>query len=807
MITYKKFIVPVTFLAVLLLLIGYFLPLFQGKTLQQSDVLGWRGMVQEMKQFEEETGEHTEWTGSLFSGMPTATISGDDTSNWVSYILKLIDWIPRAVWVLWLTFAGFYFLLRTFHVSHWLSTIGAMAYMFSSYFFIITAVGHNTKIHAIAYIAFVLLGIVLTYRKKYILGGTIFALSLSLHIYANHPQVTYYLLLLVLLYGLFQLFDFLKNRDLQTFLKASFVLVLGAILALGSNAENLYKVYDYSKVSIRGAQTLEENTKKDGVDLAYATEWSYGKGETLTLLIPNIKGGASNGRALDSDSESYAVLEKMQVQNPDRVLESLPVYWGNQLFTEGGVYVGAIVFFFFFLGVFLLKSPLKWWLLIATILSVFLAWGRNFMVFYEFFYNYFPFFSKFRNPSTILILVEFAMPFLGFVALSKILEKPINEKLVKQIVWIGGILIGVSLLLWIIPSLAGNFKGVRDGQLPETLQYALSEDRRNLLKADALRSAFFILSAVLILIFYAKGKLKRYTLYLLLGVLMLTDMWSVNRRFLNDDNFISKRKQSIMPYMADKKILADTDLSYRVLDITESPFNSSRASYFHKSIGGYNAAKMRRYQDLIEYQLQTDIQQLVEGLKQEKQPDSLLLGLPVLRMLNMKYLIYHPQADPLRFETGLKNAWFVKDVKIANSAKEELELLGKTDVEKTAILPNEHKANSTLSFGEGNIQMVTYKPNSLSYEVQTDTGGLVIFSEIYHPDWKIKIAGKEIAKERVNYTLIGAELPKGSYRLDLEFKPTHYFVWKIVGIISSIILFLLLSYSLYSSVSQIKREK
>lgn len=807
MIVKDKIIIPITFLAVFLLLAIYFSPLFEGKVLQQSDVLGWRGMVQEMKQFEKETGEHTEWTGSLFSGMPTATISADDTSNWFSFVLKLVDWLPRAIWVLWLTFLGFYFLLRAFRVSHWLSTIGGISYMFSSYFFIITAVGHNTKMHAIAYIAFVLLGIVLTYRKKYLLGGTIFTLSLSLHIYANHPQITYYLLLLVLLYGLCQVFIFLKNKDLQTFIKASLMLVLGAILALGSNIENLYKVYDYSKVSIRGAQTLEENTKKSGVDLAYATEWSYGKGETLTLLIPNIKGGASNGRALDSKSESYTALERLKVQNADRVLESLPTYWGNQLFTEGGIYVGAIIFFLFILGILLLKSQLKWWLLTATILSILLAWGRNFMIFYEFFYNYFPFFSKFRNPSTILIIAEFTMPLLGFLTLNKLLKNPIDKHLLKQIVWVGASLVGVSLLFWVIPSLAGDFKGLRDGQLPQILQSALSEDRRNLLRTDALRSAFFILGALLIIIFYAKQKLKKNTLYLLLGVLILVDMWGIDRRFLNQDNFIGKRKQTIVPYMADKMILEDKDLSYRVLDITESPFNSSRASYFHKSIGGYNAAKMRRYQDLIEYRLQPEIQELVQGLQQEKKPDSLLMKLPALRMLNMKYLIYHSQAEPLTFHTHTKNAWFVSEIKVADSPQEELELLGKIDVEQVAISSHSEDGNPLPSLGKGSIEMIAYKPNHLSYEVQTDTGGLAVFSEIYHPDWKIKLAKKELPLKRVNYTLIGVELPKGNYQLDLEFKPTRYFAWRLVGIVCSIVLFLLLGYSIFTSVFQTSKVK
>ncbi|WP_165806838.1 YfhO family protein [Balneicella halophila] len=791
----KKFRLPLSLLGVFLLLVIFFLPLFQGKVLFQSDTQGWKGMVQEIQSFKDKTGEHSYWTGNLFSGMPTINIDSGSNSNLFLYAEKLFNMIPSAVWMLFITFLGFFVLLRVLGVKHWLALIGGVGYMLSSYFIIITAVGHVTKMHALSYFAFVVAGIILTYQKKYWKGGLLFAISLSLHIAANHPQITYYLLLLVLLYGVFELVKTIREKTWNHFFKASLVLVAGAILAVGTNAENLFKVYDYAKVSTRGEQILGDDTSTQGVDLTYATEWSYGIDETLTLLMPNLKGGGSNGKLLDKDSETYAVLEKMRVQNPEAVLKSIPTYWGPQLFTEGGVYVGALLFFFFVFGLFEVKGQMKWWLLSATLLSISLAWGRNFMSFYEFFYNTLPFFNKFRTPSMILVVAEFTIPLLGILGLAQAFRnrRNINETK-KNLLWSGGITLGICLLLWLIPSLVGDFSGARDGQLPEPLRNALLEDRKALLRSDALRSIFFVLAGAIVLWFAFQNKLKQTVIYILLGLLVVIDLYLVDKRFLNEDNYVNKRKlEKFYPYTADVEILKDKELIYRVLDITESPFNSSRASYFHKSIGGYHAAKMRRYQDLIEHQLHPEMETLVEGLQAQKPVDSLMQQLPVLRMLNLKYLIYNPEASPIKTNEGLGNAWFINNVKIVDTPTEEMSQLGNIDPENTlVILKDESTRISVKKDAFGDIKMVRYAPNHLQYESESATGGVAVFSEIYHPDWVAKVDGKQTTIARVNYTLMAIDIPQGNHSIELIFKPQKYEIWCWIGLISSIVLLLLI---------------
>lgn len=804
----KKIRLPLSLIGVFLLLVLFFLPLFQGKVLFQSDTQGWKGMAQEVKTFKQKTGEHSYWTGSLFSGMPTVNITSGSYSNLFSYVEKALNWLPDAVWILFVTFVGFFLLLRILGVKHWLAMIGGLAYMFSSYFIIITAVGHITKMHTLSYFAFVVAGLLLTYRGKYWQGGLLFSVSLSLHIFANHPQVTYYLLLLVLLYGLFELVKTIKEKDWQHFIKASLFIIVGAVLAIGTNAENLYKVYDSAKVSIRGKQILQENVTKEGVDLDYATEWSYGKDETLTLLIPNVKGGASNGRALDENTESYAVLQQLRVQNPKQVLRSLPVYWGTQLFTEGGVYVGALVFFLFIFGLLNVKGYLKWWLLSATILATLLAWGRNLMGVYEFFYNNFPLFSKFRTPSMILVLVEFTMPLLAFVGLAKVLERQdFTKKIQKNLLWSAGITVGICLLLWLIPSLVGNFSGARDAQLPEALQNALMQDRKSMLRSDALRSAFIVLAGFGVLWLALQQKVKKILVLLALGLLVILDMWLIDRRFLNDDNYVSKRKvERFIPYAADQEILKDTDLSYRVLDITESPFNSSRASYFHKSIGGYHAAKLRRYQDLIEHCLQPELQKMVTALQEQQPMDSVMLQLPALRMLNLRYLLFSPDATPLKTSRGLGNAWFVKQVKTVQTPKEEIAAIEATDVGKTAIILAEEvdniKVNKDIT---GSIVMTKYAPNRLEYKSESTTDGLAVFSEIYHHDWRAEIDGKAVPIIRVNYTLMALNLPEGQHKVVLFFEPQQYEIVKWIGLTTSIVLLLLIGFAIFKLTSKSKK--
>lgn len=801
--------------AVLLFLILpaiYFSPQLEGKKLSQHDTNTATGMAKEIIDYNKSHSDLALWTNSMFGGMP-AYLVGLPTHSLISpfySIATLFDWRPISFVFLYLL--GFYLALLLFGLNPWVSLVGAIAFGFSSYDFVIIAAGHNTKAIAIGFMAPIIGGLYHAWKKNLWIGSSFVALFLALQIYANHLQITYYTMLTVLIFGIAELYFAIKEKDVKDFLRRTGIVALFALLAVAANTERLWTTYEYGKYSIRGRSELTNNqsNKTSGLDKDYATGWSYGVDETLTLLIPNFKGGAS---MIDfgQDSSTAELLRTNNVPNANSIVKQLPGYWGTQPGTSGPVYVGAIVLFLFVLALFLTTGAVRAWIISATIFSVLLSWGRNFMPLTDFFLDYFPGYNKFRTVSMILVIASFTIPLMASIGLNKIFTEEIDKaKWKKALVWSMGLTAGISFLFFLLPGLSGSFVSASDSQMPEWIQKGLVSDRMAFLRGDALRSTAFILATALILwLFVAKKMKSNYALYLI-GFFILVDMWSVDKRYLSNDNFVQEQKaRNPFPMSkADKAILNDKT-EYRVLNLSVDPFNEASTSYYHQSIGGYHGAKMRRYQELIDHQIGSEIQQIgtkLSALKSESGVDSLFMGMNALNMLNTKYLIYNSEAAPLPNSKSMGNAWTVKAFQLVDNADQEIAAITNIDLKKQVVVNKKFQAlleNVKSADAEpSKISLKSYSPNQLVYNYSGKGNEIAVFSEIYYPlGWNAYIGEKLIPHFQVNYVLRAMVLQEGTYDITFKFEPVSYLTGKKISMVSSILLLLIIGFVLYKNLT------
>ncbi len=775
----------------------YFYPVLEGKVLRANDSTVSKINSKEIQDFRDKNGREPLWTNSIFSGMPAYLISTRYPGNMIKYADTFLRMFKMPVSVLFLSMLGFYILLLIFGVNSWLAIAGAIAYGLSSFFFQILGAGHNTQAIALAYMAPMIAGIYYTYRYDALKGALFTTFILALEIQANHPQITYYAMICLLIFGIVEFVYSWKNKSVIKFLKTSALLILPFIIAIGINFASLYTTYEYGKYSIRGKSELTTSNKNitSGLNKEYIVYWSYGVDETFNLLIPNYKGGSS--QPFDRNSETYKALVKNGNQSAvDRVQK----YWGTQPGTDGPHYVGAIVFFLFVLGLILIKGPEKWWLLAATILSIMLSWGKNFMPLSNLFIEYFPAYNKFRAVTMTLVIAEFCIPLLGFLALRDIFNGTTTKKeIIRGLKIAVGITGGFILLVIVLPGIAGSFLGQTENDLPPWLTSALISDRKGLLRSDAFRSLVFILLSLGVILGYIFDKLRKSYAILIIALLIVLDLWIVDKRYLDAARF--ERPVVIQKSVADAFILKDPS-QHRVLSFTSSPFSdNSPTSYFHKSIGGYHGAKMERYQELIDSCIYPEIGGFGEAAKKAQSIEELQMALnntpvPTLNMLNTKYVIYNSAALPLINQYALGNAWFVEKPVIVENANNEISSVKFFNPSKEAIINTAFKNQVTKSFypvqENEKIELVSYQPDELLYKYSAREEKLVVFSEIYYPaGWKCYLDGKVSSYFRTDYVLRGMVVPAGDHEIKFTFKPASYYVGNKISLASSVLLILL----------------
>lgn len=821
-------------LGFLVILFLYFSPVLKGEILYQNDIFQYKGMSKEVTDFYADTGEEALWTGTLFSGMPAFQMGTRHPNNLVVYLHKALNLVPRPVSFIFLLFLGFYFLLNVLKLDRWLSAIGAIAFSLSSSFFIIVEAGHTSKVMAIAYMAPTLAGVILAYRGKWLTGGAVTALFLSLQLFVNHFQITYYLAFmigfLIIAYGVVAV----REQKIPDFIKASLVLLVAALLAVGPNTGRLWTTAEYAAETMRGPSELTPpagETQSSGLDKEYAYRWSYGISETFTLLIPNFLGGASNSD-VGENSETFELLSGLtQKSQAKQIVAGWPTYWGDQPGTSGPVYVGAIVCFLFVLSLFMLKGPLKWGLLAVTLLTIMLSWGRNFAGFSDLFFDYFPIYSKFRAVSMLLTVAQITLPLLGMLGLWKILtdDKSKLEANRKHLLMAAGITGGLALVIALLGPFFMDFatldgspynsdvqsltrRGIPENMVPQFLD-ALYADRASMLRMDGLRSALFILIAGGLIWLYLKDSIKKNLLYIGLGVAILLDMMPIDRRFLDSENFIRERAyaQRMAPSPASQQILQDKDPHYRVLNLSTNTFNDAMTSYHHKHIGGYHAAKLSRYQDLISRQIQPNIQQLAAGLQrlQNTAPtDSLIRSifapLNAINMLNTRYIILQADNPPLRNPSNLGTSWFIQNIVMAENADDEIAKLSTINVATTAVVDKRFQ-DQVSGFQAANdpaasIRFVSYSPKHMVYETNSTQAQIAIFSEIYYNDkkgWKAYVDNESVPHFRANYVLRGLQLPAGKHTVEFKFEPRSYLMGETLSLIFSLLLFIAVAGTFY----------
>ena len=821
-----KRILPYALIVLFFIVVAYaFMPqVLGGKVVNQSDISGYLGMSHEMSEWNKaHPDDPTYWTDSMFGGMPTVTITTPREGDWTQAIYNALLTGKRPATYLFIALLGGFLLLLSLGVDTLLAAGGAVAVAFCSYNFQIIQVGHNTKMMAIAFLPWALAAFIYTYRCAFkegkgwktwlpqtVLGAVLFAFAVSFQVKANHQQITYYLALVLIIYALVLLVRLIVDKTrrglLGRFFAASALLLVIGIAGIATNANKLLPVYKYTAQSMRGGSELTSasNSESGGLTLDYATAWSYGWEELPNMMIPNFNGGSSSGAVNPKHSETAQLFKDAGYSNYKEIVKSLPMYWGPQPFTAGPMYMGAITVFLFILGLFLCEPKDKWWIIICTLLAIFLALGSHFMGFTKFFYDHIPFYNKFRTVSMALIVLQVTLPALAFLALDRILKGEISaEEFKKKIRIPGAIVAGFCALMFLFPSIAGSFTGSVDAGQQDILVDALQADRRYLLRADALRSFLLILAATALILWgysVPKGAKKsfdqkteagrdaafarRRTALLLVCALVLVDLFAAGKRYLSADDFMTPRKfnSQFDKTTVDNLILEDEDLSYRVLDLTVDPFNSSRRSYWHKSVGGYNAAKLQRYQELISKYLIPEVQSIYDaanGAATITDLEAALPDLPVMSALNMKYIVLGDDNMPAFNKNAFGNAWFVNGAVLAESPDEALALVGSTDLRSTAILETadaEALTGNTLALDApgDTVVMTSYAPNELHFHYRAAGDRLAVFSEVYYPEgWHARLedTGAEIQVLRADWILRAAILPAGEHDLVMRFDP------------------------------------
>ena len=798
---------------------AYFFPAdLDGRILYRHDSSAGRGAGQETAEYHERTGKVSRWSNATFSGMPTyQTAPSYQSVSVLNQAVKAYHlWLPENVWYVFAYLLGFYILLRAFDFRQSLAALGSIVWAFSSYFFIIIAAGHIWKVMALAYLPPMIAGIVLAYRGKYLWGFIVTAIFAAFEVDANHVQMTYYYLFIILFMIIAYLVDAIRKKRMAQFVKATAVCAAGALIGILMNISNLYHTWQYAQESMRGKSELVKkdagNQTSSGLDRDYITQWSYGVDETWTLLVPNAKGGASVPLAANTEAMKKADPNFMQIY------QQLGQYWGDQPGTSGPVYVGAFVLMLFILGLFIVKGPIKWALLAATILSILLSWGHNFMPFTNFFLDYIPMYSKFRTVASILVIAEFTIPLLAMMALKKIVDEPdLLTKKAKFVYISFGLTGGIALLFALMPTLFFSdfissqeleaFKSIPAEYL-SPLESNLRSIRESIFTADCWRSFWIIVIGTLLLFLYKFKKLKAEYMVGAIAILCLIDMWQVNKRYLNDEMFVEKsvREQAQPMTQTDRQILQDKSLDYRVLNLASNTFNENETSYYHKSIGGYHAAKLRRYQELIDAYISPEMQKMMPAIAKaggdmtKVDGDSLF---PVLNMLNAKYFIVPLQANQtvaIENPYVYGNAWFVDKVTYVKNANEELDTLGKLNLRHEAVADARFQSQLGESKNQDStsiVKLTAYEPNQLTYDVRSATGGIVVFSEIFYPEWTATVDGKPVEIGRVDYVLRALNVDKGHHKVVLTFDPKSVKQTETVAYLSYGVLLLVVLFAVY----------
>lgn len=812
----------------------FFVPVSQGKILFRHDSQASVGLGQELTQYEQRTGEVTRWTNSVFSGMPTYQISPSyNSTDGLSAVMSAYHlWLPDYVWFIFAYLLGFYILLRAFNFRQSLAALGSIIWAFSSYFLIIIAAGHLWKVMALAYLPPMIGGVVLAYRGKYLWGFIVTAVFTAFEIKANHVQMTYYYLFIVLFMEIAYLVQAIREKRLQHFFKASGILIAAALIGIAINISNLYHTWEYQKESMRGKSELTKansaNQTSSGLDRDYITQWSYGIDETLTLLVPDAKGGASVPLSQNATAMAKA---NPEVENMlPQLYEAIPQYFGTQPGTSGPVYVGAFVLFLFVLGLFIVKTPIKWALLAATALSILLSWGHNFMGFTNFFLDYVPMYAKFRTVASILVIAEFTIPLLAALALKRIVDEPtVLTKNMKYVYASLALTAGVALAIALMPSMMGPFVSDQERQMLSGIQ-GMTPDVQNMMlssiatmrgamvSADAWRSIVIIIIGVAMLLLFKAQKIK--AIYLIVGIsaLCLIDLWQVDKRYLNDEMFVPKSERDT-PQQAtatDLQILKDKSLSYRVLNFASGAFNENNTSYFHKSIGGYHPAKLRRYQEMIDKYIAPEMQTAMQAIANKGGVMSEVDGrklFPILNMLNAKYFIVPLQGNAttsIQNPYAQGNGWFVDKLTYVADANAEYAGVGKIDVSHEAVADKKFEpilGQTQTNDSTARVVLTKYEPNNMTYTVSSTKGGVVVFSEVYYPGWTATIDGQPAELGRVNYILRALNVKAGKHEVVLDFHPTSISTTETIAYAALIVLLLAICVAIYSEKKKQKTTK